>query len=128
MAVLSSACILITRCRPTSSMYQRSGCLLYEIEQALGRAPLCGGTAERGRPGSGRSFGGSMDATVGRERFWEMFKGRALVVSELPRGRGGARATVATRWAGKNGTWRGRKVKNWGLNDSWVAKVSQPHR
>ena len=41
-----------------------------------------------------------MDAAVGRDRFWEMFKGRALVISELPAGHSRALARVANELAG----------------------------
>ena len=36
-----------------------------------------------------------MDAAVGRDRFWELFKGRALVISELPAGHSRVLARVA---------------------------------
>ena len=36
-----------------------------------------------------------MDAAVGRDRFWELFKGRALVVSELPAGHSRVLAKMA---------------------------------
>jgi hypothetical protein len=41
-----------------------------------------------------------MDAAVGRDRFWEMFKGRAVVVSELPAGRSRVQASVANELQG----------------------------
>jgi hypothetical protein len=41
-----------------------------------------------------------MDAAVGRDRFWELFKGRALVISELPAGHGRVLARVANELAG----------------------------
>jgi hypothetical protein len=41
-----------------------------------------------------------MHAAVGRDRFWEMFKGRALVISELPAGQGRVLAKVANEMAG----------------------------
>jgi len=48
-------------------------------------------------------MGGSMVAAVGRDRFWEMFKGRAVMVSELPAGPSRALATVASELAGRDG-------------------------
>ena len=65
-----------------------------------------------------------MDATVGRARFWEMFKGRALVVSELPRGRSRALATVATQMAGHDGTSLRTKAEYLALYDFLAAQVS----
>ena len=65
-----------------------------------------------------------MDATVGRDRFWEMFKGRALVVSELPRGRSRALATVAIQRAGRDGMPLRAKADYLALYDFLVAQVS----
>src|SRR5215813_3767390 len=65
-----------------------------------------------------------MDATVGRDRFWEMFKGRALVVSELPRGRSRALATVAIQRAGCDGMPLRAKADYLALYDFLVAQVS----
>ena len=48
-------------------------------------------------------MGESMDTAVGRDRFWEMFKGRAVMVSELPAGPSRALATVASELAGRDG-------------------------
>ncbi len=47
-------------------------------------------------------MGGSMDTAVGRDRFWEMFKGRAVVVSELPAGPSRVLANVASEMAGRD--------------------------
>jgi hypothetical protein len=44
-----------------------------------------------------------MDTAVGRDRFWEMFKGRAVVVSQLPAGHGRALAAAASAMAGRDG-------------------------
>jgi hypothetical protein len=41
-----------------------------------------------------------MDAAVGRDRFWELFKGRALVISELPAGHSRVLANAANELAG----------------------------
>ena len=65
-----------------------------------------------------------MDATVGWDRFWEMFKGRALVVSELPAGRSRALAAVATQMAGRDGTSLRAKAEYLALYDFLVAQVS----
>ena len=43
-----------------------------------------------------------MDTAVGRDRFWEMFKGRAVVVSELPAGPSRILANVASELAGRD--------------------------
>ena len=43
-----------------------------------------------------------MDTAVGRDRFWEMFKGRAVVVSELPAGPSRVLANVASELAGRD--------------------------
>ena len=40
-----------------------------------------------------------MDAAVGADRFWEMFKGRAVVVSQLPVGHSRALAAAASAMA-----------------------------
>jgi CotH kinase protein len=47
-------------------------------------------------------MGGNMDTAVGRDRFWEMFKGRAVVVSELPAGPSRILANVASGLAGRD--------------------------
>ena len=49
-------------------------------------------------------MGERMDTAVGRDRFWEMFKGRAVMVSELPAGPSRALANVASELAGRDGT------------------------
>jgi hypothetical protein len=41
-----------------------------------------------------------MDTAVGRDRFWEMFKGRAVVLSELPAGHSRVLANAASEIAG----------------------------
>ena len=43
-----------------------------------------------------------MDTAVGRDRFWEMFKGRAVVVPELPAGHSRVLAVVANEIAGRD--------------------------
>src|SRR5262249_20276698 len=103
---------------------QRSGLMLHEIEKALGRAPRYGGAAEGSRPEGRQAFGGRMDTAVGRDRFWEMFKGRALVVSELPAGRSRALATVANEMAGRDGTSLCTKAEYLALYDLLFAHVS----
>jgi hypothetical protein len=114
--------ILIIRWH-ASPMYQRSGGLLYQIEQAVGARRSMEAllnAAERKPQASGES----MDATVGRDRFWEMFKGRALVVSELPAGHSRVLATVATQMAGRDGTSLRTKAEYLALYDFLVAQVS----
>ena len=53
--------------------------------------------------GKGAGIGGNMDTAVGRDRFWEMFKGRAVVVSELPVGHSRTLAAAANEMAGHDG-------------------------
>jgi hypothetical protein len=65
-----------------------------------------------------------MDTTVGRDRFWEMFKGRALVLSELPAGRSRALATVVTQRAGREGTSLRTKAEYLALYDFLATQVS----
>jgi hypothetical protein len=43
-----------------------------------------------------------MDTAVGRDRFWEMFKGRAVLVPELPAGHSRVLANVANEIAGRD--------------------------
>ena len=47
-------------------------------------------------------MGESMDTAVGRDRFCEMFKGRAMVVRELPAGHSRVLANVAAEIAGRD--------------------------
>jgi CotH protein len=44
-----------------------------------------------------------MDTAVGRDQFWEMFKGKAVVVSQLPVGHSRALAAAASAVAGRDG-------------------------
>ncbi len=56
---------------------------------------------EAGEPAAGRgASGGSMNTTVDRDRFCEMFKGRAVLVSELPAGHSRVLASMANEMAG----------------------------
>ena len=43
-----------------------------------------------------------MDTSIGRDRFCEMFEGRAVVIAELPAGRGRILAHVASQRAGRD--------------------------
>src|SRR6185312_2640407 len=76
---------------------QRSACRGYPAGRRA-----AGAAAIRGPVGEG-TRGGSMVAAVGRDRFWEMFKGRAVMVAELPAGPSRALATVASESAGRDG-------------------------
>ena len=64
-----------------------------------------------------RGTGGSMDTAVGKDRFWEMFKGRAVVVSELPAGRSRALAAAANEIAGRDGASLRTKAEYLALYD-----------
>jgi hypothetical protein len=46
--------------------------------------------------------GGSMDAPIGRDRFCEIFEGRAVVIAELPAGRSRVLAHVASQRVGRD--------------------------
>ena len=70
-----------------------------------------------------RGIGGSMDTAVGKDRFWEMFKGRAVVVSELPAGRSRALATVVNETAGCDGASLRTKAEYLALYDLLLAQV-----
>ena len=73
-----------------------------------------------------RGIGGSMDTmdtVVGKDRFWEMFKGRAVVVSELPAGRSRALATVVNETAGRDGASLRTKAEYLTLYDLLLAQV-----
>ena len=70
-----------------------------------------------------RGIGGSMDTAVGKDRFWEMFKGRAVVVSELPAGRSRALATVVNETAGRDGASLRTKAEYMALYDLLLAQV-----
>lgn len=64
-----------------------------------------------------------MDAVVARDRFWEMFKGRAVVVSELPAGRSRALAAAANEIAGRDGASLRTKAEYLALYDLLLAQV-----
>ena len=64
-----------------------------------------------------------MDTAVGKDRFWEMFKGRAVVVSELPAGRSRALATVVNEAAGRDGASLRTKAEYLALYDLLLAQV-----
>jgi hypothetical protein len=76
-----------------------------------------------GRPGKGAGIGGSMDTAVGRDRFWEMFKGRAVVVSELPAGHSRALANAANEIAGRDDASLRTKAEYLALFDLLLAHV-----
>jgi hypothetical protein len=58
-----------------------------------------------------------MDTAVGKDRFWEMFRGRAVVVSELPAGRSRVLATVVKEAAGHDGASLRTKAEYLALYD-----------
>jgi hypothetical protein len=64
-----------------------------------------------------------MDTAVGRDRFWEMFKGRALVISELPAGHSKVLANVANELAGGADASLRTKAEYQALFDLLVAHV-----
>jgi len=103
-----------------SAVYQWSGCLLRDVEQDRG-APPAGVLLDVG--GEGKGIGGSMDTAVGRDRFWEMFKGRAVVVSQLPVGRGRALAAAASAMAGRDGASLRTKAEYKALYGLLLAQV-----
>ena len=63
---------------------------------------LAGALLNADRLGEGAGMGESMDTAVGRDRFCEMFKGRAMVVRELPAGHSRVLANVAAEIAGRD--------------------------
>jgi CotH kinase protein len=65
-----------------------------------------------------------MDTAVGRDRFWEMFKGRALLVSELPAGCSRALAIAANEIVGRDGASLCTKAEYQTLYNLLVAQVS----
>lgn len=83
-----------------SAVYQRPGCPLREVEQDPGALPAA---ALLNVGGAGTGIGGSMGTAAGRDRFWEMFKGRAVVIPELPAGRSRILAAAASEMAGNDG-------------------------
>ena len=62
-------------------------------------------------------MGGSVDTVVGKDRFWAMFKGRAVMVSELPAGSSRALATAANELAGRDGASLRTKAEYLALYD-----------
>jgi hypothetical protein len=64
-----------------------------------------------------------MDTAVGRNRFWEMFKGRAVVVSELPAGHSRVLANVASEVAGRDDASLHTRAAYLALFDLLVAHV-----
>jgi hypothetical protein len=64
-----------------------------------------------------------MDTAVGRDRFWEMFKGRAVVVSQLPVGHGRALAAAASAMAGRDGASLRTKAEYKALYGLLLAQV-----
>ena len=68
-------------------------------------------------------MGGSVDTAVGKDRFWEMFKGRAVVVSELPAGCSRALATAANEIAGRDGASLRTKAEYLALYDLLLTQV-----
>ena len=68
-------------------------------------------------------MGANMDTAVGRDRFWEMFKGRAVVVSELPAGRSRVLANAANGMAGRDDASLRTKAEYLALYDLLCAHV-----
>ena len=68
-------------------------------------------------------MGGNMDTAVGRDRFWEMFKGRAVLVSELPAGPSRVLANVASEMAGRDDASLRTKAEYEALFDLLLAHV-----
>ena len=64
-----------------------------------------------------------MDTAVGRDRFWEMFKGRAVVVSQLPVGHSRALAAAASAMAGRDGASLRTKAEYKALYGLMLAQV-----
>ncbi len=64
-----------------------------------------------------------MDTAVSRDRFWEMFKGRAVVVSELPTGPSRILAHVASELAGRDDASLRSKADYQALFDLLAAHV-----
>jgi len=62
-------------------------------------------------------MGGSMDTAVGKDRFWEMFRGRAVMVSDLPAGPSRALATVVKEPSGRDGASLRTKAEYLALYD-----------
>jgi hypothetical protein len=65
-----------------------------------------------------------MDTAVGRDRFWEMFKGRAMVVSELPAGHSRVLANAASEMAGRKDASLRTKAEYRALFDLLLAHVT----
>ena len=68
-------------------------------------------------------MGESVDTALGKDRFWGMFKGRAVVVSELPAGRSKALATAVNEMAGRDGASLRTKAEYLALYDLLLAQV-----
>ena len=64
-----------------------------------------------------------METAVGRDRFWEMFKGRAVVVSELPAGHSRTLAAAANEMAGRDGASLRTKAEYKALYGLLLAQV-----
>jgi hypothetical protein len=52
--------------------------------------------------GDHANHGGNMDTSIGRDRFCEMFEGRAVVIAQLPAGRSRVLAQVASQRVGRD--------------------------
>src|SRR5215469_14374387 len=82
-------------------MYQRPGRrLLLVSNQSQADAPPGAAGPEDGAQQRG-TCGGTMNTGVDRDRFCEMFKGRSVVVSELPAGHSRVLASMASEMAGR---------------------------
>ena len=67
-----------------------------------------------------------MDTAVGRNRFWEMFKGRPVVISQLPAGPSRALAAAASSIAGRDGASLCTKAEYQALYRLLLAQVPAP--
>jgi len=65
-----------------------------------------------------------MDACIGRDRFCEMFEGRAVVIAELPAGRSRVLAHVASQRAGRDDGSLRTRAEYMALFDLLLAHVS----
>ena len=67
-----------------------------------------------------------MDTSIGRDRFCEMFEGRAVVIAELPAGRSRVLAHVASQRAGRDDGSLRTRAEYMALFDLLLTHVSPP--
>jgi hypothetical protein len=65
-----------------------------------------------------------MDTSIGRDRFCEMFEGRAVMIAELPAGRSRVLAHVASQRAGRDDGSLRTRAEYMALFDLLLAHVS----